>query len=235
MGIPMQSHDTLGVGIYSFADAARFIGAKPADLRRWMHGYSYSTRDGQDYSAPLWDTQLADTDIDGLGFKDLIELRFVQTFRDAGVPLTLIRNTLIEAKERLSTPYPFTCKKFKTDGKRIFMEVVEKTGDESLVDVVKRQNVIAKIIGPSLREGVEHDMRGNAARWFPIKNSKAVVFDPARKFGQPILTEFGVPTAAISEAVKAEGGDQKLVARIYEVSIAAVKKAVEFENRIVHS
>lgn len=233
--MPIQSHDTLGVGVYSFADAARFIGAKPQDLRRWLHGYNYQTRDGEDFSAPLWETQLADTDIDGVGFKDLIELRFVQTFRNAGVSLPLIRSTLMEAKERFSSPYPFTCKRFKTDGKRIFMEVVEKTGDESLVDVVKRQNVIAKVIGPSLREGVELDMRGNARRWFPIKNSKAVVFDPARKFGQPILTDFGVPTAAISEAVKAEGGDQKLVAKIYEVSVAAVKKAVEFENRIVHS
>lgn len=225
---------TFGVGIYSFADAARFIGATPSELRRWMLGYTRKNRDGELlFSPPLWASQLSSADIEGLGFKDLIELRFVHTFRDEGVPVHVIRRTLAVAKERLSTPYPFTCKKFKTDGKRIFMEVIEETGEESLVDVEKQQNVIQKVIGPSLRKGVELDMQGEAARWFPLKNSKAIVFDPARKFGQPILAEYDIPTAAIVEAVKAEGGDENRVAQWYEVPLAAVRKAVEFETRVV--
>jgi len=112
------------------------------------------------------------------------------------------------------------------------MEVVEETGDESLVDVEKQQNVIQKVIGPSLREGVELDMQGEATRWFPMKNSRAVVFDPARKFGQPILSEFDVPTVAIADAVRAEGGNERRVAKLYEVSLAAVRKAVEFESKV---
>ena len=199
-----------------------------------MLGYTHKNLDGESaHSPPLWSSQLSDTDIDGLGFKDLIELRFVHTFRDAGVSLNIIRRTLAVAKERLSTPYPFTCKKFRTDGKRIFMEVIEETGDESLVDVEKQQNVIQKVIGPSLREGVELDMGGGAARWFPLKHSKAVVFDPARKFGQPILSDYDIPTAAIVEALRAENGNEKRVSRLYEVSLAAVRKAVEFETQAV--
>lgn len=233
MGIPMQSQNTLGVGIYSFADAGRFIGAKPRELRRWALGYQHKTRSGEDaFSSPLWRTQLVDTDIEGLGFKDLIELRFVHAFRDEGVPLQVIRRTLEEARDRLSAPYPFTCKKFRTDGKHIFMEVIEETGDESLVDIVKRQNVIQKVIGPSLREGVELDMQGEAARWFPLRGSKAIVLDPARKFGQPILTDFDIPTITIVSAVKAEGGNEKRVAKLYDVSVAAVRKAMEFESRV---
>jgi len=233
MGIPAQSQATLGVGVYSFADAARFIGAKPRDLRRWTLGYSYKTSKGDEtFSSPLWRLQLADTEIEGLGFKDLIELRFVHAFRDEGVSLSVIRRTLEVARERLSAPYPFTCKKFKTDGKRIFMEVVEETGDESLVDVEKQQNVIQKVIGPSLREGVELDMQGEAARWFPLRGSKAIVFDPTRKFGQPILAEYDVPTIAIVDAVKAEGGNERRVAKLYDVPLTAVRKALEFESEV---
>lgn len=233
MGIPMQSQGTLGVGIYSFADAARFIGAKSRDLRRWTLGYTHKSRDGDEaFSSPLWRTQLAETDTEGLGFKDLIELRFVQAFRSEGVSMQVIRRTLEVSRERFSSPYPFTCKRFRTDGKRIFMEVVEETGDESLVDVEKQQNVIQKVIGPSLREGVELDMQGEAMRWFPMKNSRAVVFDPARKFGQPILSEFDIPTVAIADAVRAEGGNERRVAKLYEVSLAAVRKAVEFESKV---
>jgi uncharacterized protein (DUF433 family) len=229
----MQSQDTFGVGVYSFADAARFIGAKPRELRRWALGYSHKTRNGQDsFSSPLWRTQLASTDIEGLGFKDLIELRFVHAFRDEGVSMPIIRRTLEVARQRFSAPYPFTCKKFRTDGKRIFMEVIEETGDESLVDVEKQQNVIRKVIGPSLRDGVELDMQGEASRWFPLKNSKAVVFDPTRKFGQPILAEYDVPTIAIVHAVKAEGGNEKRVAKLYDVPLVAVRKAMEFEARV---
>lgn len=234
MGLPMQSQSTLGVGIYSYADAARFIGADSADLRRWMHGYSYRNRSGEpQHSAPLWDGQLSKTDIDGLGFRDLIELRFVNTFRNSGVPLFLIRRTIEETRESFDTPYPFTSARFKTDGKRIFMEVIEESGDKSLVDVVKRQNVFGKVISPSLREGIELNWQDEATRWYPVKNSKAIVFDPERKFGQPILTEYDVPTAALIEAVKAEGGDEKRVARMYEVPVAAVRKALQFEKRIV--
>ena len=233
MSISMQAQGAFGVGVYSFADAARFIGAKPRELRRWALGYPHKTRGGDDaFSAPLWRTQLVDTDIEGLGFKDLMELRFVHAFRDEGVSLPVIRRTLEVARERLSAPYPFTCKRFRTDGKRIFMEVVEETGDESLVDVEKQQNVIQKVIGPSLREGVELDMQGEAARWFPLRGSKAIVFDPLRKFGQPILADFDIPTVAIVDALRAEGGDERRVARLYDVSLAAVRKALEFESRV---
>ena len=229
---PMQK--SLGIGIYSFADAARFIGAKPVELRRWMLGYNHKSKDGEQiFSKPLWKNQLSNLDVEGLGFQDLIELRFIHTFRGTGVSLNTIRRTLDVARERLSTPYPFTCQKFKTDGRTIFMQVLEETGDESLVDVLKQQNVMNKIIGPSLRAGVELDLRGSATRWFPLKNSKAIVFDPTRKFGQPILNFFDIPTAAIVESVKAESGNHQRVANLFDVPVLAIKKALEFENRTI--
>lgn len=234
MGLPIQSLSTLGVGIYSYADAARFIGAHPRDLRRWMNGYSYKSRGGDtEHSAPLWDGQLSETGIDGLGFRDLIELRFVHTFRNSGVPLALIRRTIEEARDSFDARYPFTSARFRTDGKRIFMEVIEESGDPSLVDVVKRQNVFGKVISPSLREGIELNLQDEAARWYPMRNSKVVVFDPDRSFGQPILADYGVPTAALVESFKAEDGDEKRVARMYEIPVSAVRKAIQFEKRIL--
>ncbi|MFC3816638.1 DUF433 domain-containing protein [Lysobacter sp. GCM10012299] len=220
------------MGIYSFPDAARFIGAESSALRRWMLGYP-GTRHGEKHQyAPLWRPQLAGTDIEGVGFRDLIELRFVRTFVAVGVPLLLIRRTIEELRERLGNEYPFTSTAFKTDGRRIFMELLDENGDSALVDVVKRQNVMAKVIGPSLREGVELNVADQAARWYPVPKSKAIVFDPERKFGQPILADSGVPTVAIAKAVKAEGGNLNRVAKLYEISTAAVRKAVAFEERV---
>jgi uncharacterized protein (DUF433 family) len=232
MGIPTQALSTLGVGIYSYADAARFIGTESRELRRWMKGYS-TKRHGETHEyQPLWRPQLAESDIEGIGFRDLIELRFVRLFVSAGVPLFLIRRTIDELRERLGKEYPFTSTSFKTDGRRIFMEMLNGNGDPSLVDIVKRQNVMTKVIGPSLREGIELNVDEEAMRWYPMPHTKAIVFDPERSFGQPILNESGIPTIAIVDAVRAQGGDIQRVARLYEIPAAAVRRAVAFESRI---
>lgn len=112
------------------------------------------------------------------------------------------------------------------------MEMLDDNGDKALVDVVKRQNVMAKVIGPSLREGVELNIDDEAARWFPVARSRTIVLDPDRSFGHPILTGSGVPTIAIADAVKAEGGNMNRVARLYEISVTEVRKAAAFEQQV---
>ncbi|AWH23128.1 DUF433 domain-containing protein [Stenotrophomonas sp. ZAC14D2_NAIMI4_6] len=231
MGIALPAQESLGVGLYSYADAARFIGGSSSELRRWLKGYQGRKHGNPEVHPPLWKSQWADSEIDGIGFRDLIELRFVRTFVACGVPLNLVRRTIVELNERLGKEYPFTSTSFKTDGRRIFMELVGDSGDAALVDVVKRQDVMRKVIAPSLREGIELGIDDRAERWFPLKGSRAVVFDPQRSFGQPILSESGVPTVAIVEAMQAEGGDERRVARLYDLPLAAVKKALQFENR----
>uniref|UniRef100_UPI003F8149BB DUF433 domain-containing protein n=1 Tax=Xanthomonas sp. 0924 TaxID=2835534 RepID=UPI003F8149BB len=230
MGIPLQLQGSFGVGLYSFADAARFIGAETRELRRWMQGYSTTRAGSRHEYGPLWVSQVADFQLDGVGFRDLVELRFIHTFVDAGVPLLLIRRAIDELRERLGHQYPFTSTAFKTDGRRIFMEILDDNGDQALVDVVKRQNVITRVIGPSLREGIELNVDDEATKWYPLARSKSVVFDPERSFGQPILTESGIPTIAIVEAFEAEGRDVGRVARLYEISSAEVNRALLFEK-----
>jgi uncharacterized protein (DUF433 family) len=231
MGIPVQQQGTFGVGVYSFADAARLIGTESRELRRWMKGYTTKRHGEKHEYEPLWHSQLSETEIDGIGFRDLIELRFVRLFVSAGVPLILIRQTIAELRERLGKEYPFTSTAFKTDGRRIFMDMLNENGDRALVDIVKRQDVMPKVIGPSLRDGVELNIDEEATRWYPLPKSKEVVLDPQRSFGQPILSDYGIPTIAIVEAVKAEGGNVKRVARIYEIPTAAVRRAMAFEDR----
>lgn len=232
MGIALPAQDTFGLGLYSYADAARFIGGRPHELRRWLKGYTGQHNGQRTVLAPLWSPQWTGSGIEGVGFRDLVELRFVRTFVACGVPLNLIRHTIDEVHEQLGKDYPFTSTSFKTDGRRIFMELLDASGDAALVDVVKRQDVIRKVIAPSLRDGIELSVEDKAERWFPVKGSRAVVFDPHRSFGQPILAASGVPTIAIAEALQAEDGDEQRVARLYAVSLADVRKAAAFEQRV---
>ena len=225
-----DNHSLLfGKGAYSFADAARYLGASTREVRRWISRQEGSNEPG---SSGLWVSQLHGTDVEGIGFKDLIELRFVRIFRSEGVSLSVIRRTIEVARKQFSVPYPFTSKRFRTDGRQIFLEVIEECGGASLVDLSRRQNVIERVVGPSLRVGVELDPCGEAARWYPLRQSRSIVLDPSRSFGRPILADSGVPTAAISDALAAEKNDEKRVARLFEVPLAAVKRAMEFESQL---
>jgi uncharacterized protein (DUF433 family) len=217
----------VGIGLYTPAEASLYTGIPAADIRRWLFGY---TAHGVQYPG-IWSSELADLDEAVLGFHDLIEIRFVHAFRQHGISLQAIRNASQQAKELFNQAYPFTCKRFQTDGRSIFATVLSETGDESLLDLIKRQYAFEQVIKPSLYEGIDYTESEAAQRWYPVKRSKAIVLDPSRNFGKPVLTMAGIDTATIFSAYKTEGKDTKRVALLYEISTAAVEAAVHFEQR----
>ena len=99
-----------------------------------------------------------------------------------------------------------------------------------LVDLKRRQGVFRAVVEPSLRD-LEFDA-DVVARWFPLgMGRRSIVIDPARAFGRPVAAEAGVPTEVLAGAVAVEGSPEK-VARLYEVSPAAVRDALRFEQAL---
>ncbi|MEX2333380.1 MAG: DUF433 domain-containing protein, partial [Pseudohongiella sp.] len=209
----------IGIGLYSPAEAAAYTGIPSVELRRWLFGYTANGR----HHEGLWQPELANTADNALSFHDLLEIRFVHAFRKHGVTLQAIRSASEHAREMFNQAYPFTCKRFQTDGRSVFALVQEETGEESLVDLVKRQNVFSQVISPSLYVGIEYADDDSARRWFPMKNNKRVVLDPARNFGKPVLAGYGVGVEAVVGAWHAEGEDTSRVARLYDIPVAAVE------------
>jgi uncharacterized protein (DUF433 family) len=216
----------VGVGLYTPAEASLYTGIPATDIRRWLFGY---TAHGVQHPG-LWNSELANLDECVLGFHDLLEIRFVHAFRQHGVSLQAIRSASQQAKDLFDQAYPFTCKRFQTDGRSIFATVLNETGDEALLDLVKRQYAFEQVIKPSLYEGIDYTGSGAAQRWYPVKR-KAIVLDPSRNFGKPVLASTGIDTAAIFSAYQAEGNSAKRVALLYEIPTAAVEAAVNFEHR----
>lgn len=216
----------LGVGLYTPTEAAAYTGIPASQIRRWLFGYSSG---GKHYPG-LWHPQLEGKADQALGFHDLLEIRFVNVFRHHGVSLQAIRLASSHAREMFNQTYPFTCKRFQTDGNAIFATVLEQTGDESLLDLAKKQYAFKQVVSSSLYRGIEYD-NNEAQRWFPLNRSNRVVLDPARNFGKPVLTETGMTVEAIVSAWRAEGEDKKRVAALYEVNVADVEAAILFEQR----
>jgi uncharacterized protein (DUF433 family) len=225
--------DIIGTGIYPLHQAARLVGAEARALRRWLYGYSRKYKDEHVRSEPLWSTQLKDENLPGdvIGFRDLLEARMVAAFVRHGVDLKVIRKTIAAASRDFSVDYPLTQQQFLTDGKRIFMEAVEAaTGESKMIDVVRKQFVFSDIIKPSLYAGIEYSAEG-AVRWFPLER-KTVVLDPAVQFGTPIVAHAGIPTDTIYASYLAEGKDETMVARIFDVTSQMVTDAIEFEEQL---
>lgn len=231
----MTTNTTLiGTGLYSLPQASRLVGADLRSVRRWMLGYRRPYRGEVRSSPPLWRTQLVDADLaePTIGFRDLLELRLVNAFAKHGVDLRVIRATADAARSSFGSDYPLTMKRFLTDGKRIFAEVIEETGETRILDTARGQYVFTVIVTPSLYAGIEYE--GDvAARWFPLGGGKkSVVVDPSIQFGAPIVAETGIPTDTLYAAFMAEGRDKKAVARIFDIDIRHVDAAIHFEQKL---
>jgi uncharacterized protein (DUF433 family) len=232
----------LGRGVYGAAEALRLINFRrsfetsghtisPQTVARWLRGYDYTVDGVVHHSDPLWRPDYANNDDTiELSFRDLIELRFVKTFKDHGLSLQTIRKCFKRAVDLVHDERPFSTQKFRTDGRTIFLQITDEVREGEMIDLKHRQSVFQSFIQPSL-----HDLEFDAdivARWFPLGSGrKTIVVDPARSFGRPISVEGGVPVETLRDAVEAEGSD-KVVALLYDVPLAAVRDAVAFQQRL---
>ncbi len=220
----------LGLGVYTLGEASRLSGVAPQRIRRWLLGYKYSY-DGQPQSqAPLFRGQIAPFESKlELGFRDLLEVRIVNAFAEAGLGLPTIRKALERASTLINSDHPFSTAQFRTDGRAIFLEIRNLDHEPVLVDILKGQYAFRKIIEPSFKNLEFAD--GEAVRWWPMSRQRTVVIDPTVAFGQPIAAKSGIPTFTLANAVRAEGSVQRASAA-YRASIEEVRDALEFERSL---
>jgi uncharacterized protein (DUF433 family) len=157
-------------------------------------------------------------------------LRFVKAFRDLGLGLPTIRNCFKRAVDEVHNDRPFSTRRFRTDGRTIFLEITHDVREGELIDLKRRRRAFHRVVAPRLRD-LEFDADA-VALWFPLGISrKSVVIDPARAFGRPIILDGRVPTEILFEAVRIEGSPEK-VAKLYEVPLPAVREAVMFQQQL---
>ncbi|QEE45950.1 hypothetical protein FVA81_15620 [Rhizobium sp. WL3] len=226
----MKEEAPLGIGFYSANEAARLLDTPVRNVRRWLGGYSYKQGNQVFHVEPLWTPQLPrhDNNIE-LGFRDLIELRFVKEFIKAGLGLKTIRHCLDYARECVNDEHPFSTRRFQTDGRTIFLESATVAGDATLLDLKDKQYTIKAVIERTFKDlDIEKD---SVRRWRPYKGKSSIIVDPSLVFGQPTTAIYNVPTIALAQAVSAEGS-AKAVSLLYEVPISVVRDAVAFEEML---
>lgn len=222
----------LETGIYTIPEAAELVAAERAVVRVWVEGRG-------EKQEPVIDNQIGRIDRKvAVSFTNLMELRFVACFANAGVRLNEIRRVLDEARRLLRHPHPFaTNVVFKTDGKKIVAELltkaVGKNGERTdLLDLKSKNFEMAIIVMQTLKEDVKFDPKGEAIYWKPRPTiAPNVIVHPMYAFGKPVLKASRIPTETLARAYKAEGS-LGAVANSYEVSEAQVREAVSFEKHL---
>jgi uncharacterized protein (DUF433 family) len=223
----------IGRGVYTLSEAARLSAVPARRIRRWTSGYRYKHRGEFRYSPPP--VASVAPEYDGapvVSFGDLIEVRFLNAFREYGVSWNVIRTASAAARELIGRPHPFSSRIFRTDGRTILAELTRVTGDKLLLNLVNHQYELERIVSPFLYAGLEYNHEEQPARWWPLGESRHVLIDPQRALGAPIDPDEGVPTRVIYNAFLAEES-VGFVARWFEIKPEAVRDAVEFEESLI--
>lgn len=166
-------------------------------------------------------------------FRDLMELRFVNAFRIAGVSWARILRAAEYAGPRFNTDYPFSHRRFQTDGADVF-----DYNDSGLEQISQKgQMAFAAIIDPFLFDPVQYTA-DVPTRWYPAEEwglhsvGRDVMIDPGFSFGAPVVSERCIPTDTLHLNFIAEGRSAAAVARSYMISENTVRQAVDFEEEL---
>jgi uncharacterized protein (DUF433 family) len=226
--LQIKGNDTYwGRGAYTAPEAARLTGVPRPRIHRWLEGRSRIYKGEQVFDTPLWLPEFAP--IDGtlhLSFRDLVELRVVDRFRAAHLSMPYLRKVVEAAQEILKDTHPFSNTRLKSDGRRVYIEILSATNEPALVEVLSGQHAFHSIVSEGLKD-IEFE-GGFASYWRPAHGKGQVVVDPRRSMGQPILDDSGLPTSVV-KLHATNGRSVREISRDFDVTEKAVRSALAFE------
>ncbi len=224
-------YQLIGKGLYTLRDAYRFTQVPSRRIVRWTRGYKYRYAGKVLFSKPLVAHELNPVNNQPiLSFLDLIEIRFLNAFRSYGVSWKAIRIAAQRAQEILKYTHPFSTKRFKTEGRSIFADFVDETGDQLLLDLVRDQYEFKKVVSPYLYTGIEF-YNEEPMRWWPMGKSAGIVIDPQLSFGAPTVARVGIQTRVLMNSYKAENS-YEAVADWYGINTTMVEHAIQYEKNL---
>lgn len=217
----------LGQGVYTVAEVSRLTGLHPSRVRSWFKQRS----DGSGYS-PVFRSDYQPVDGDyAVSFFDLIDVLIAGAFRDQfHVPMHVVRRTHRLLREQLDVEHPFCHSDLYTDGKRIFLSAASELSEQTLHEVISRQQFFLHI-----KEKLHHidynEITKLAHRW---RIAGGVVVDPSICMGKPTVANTGITTYVIANQYHANDDNAGLIADLYGISEKDVANAVTFEDWYRH-
>lgn len=219
-------------GFYTISEAARLLGMEsPQRVSRWLQ----PTRTGGD-PVIVRDYPRVGREHE-ISFLDLIEIRFVEHFRQQKISLQSLRLAAKNARKELGVSHPFATSsvKFQTDRKQVFLETAKEADDKFLLNLMTNQVEIYDVIESLFAKDLEFDIQGFARQWRPAPDvAPNVLVSPIFAFGKPVISKRHIPTKTVYQSWLANDGQDEVVSDWFEIADDDVKEAVRFELRYLH-
>ena len=225
---------TLGVGIYTPAEAAFYARVSTRLMKRWVFGDAGGK--------PVIDRQLQDSEEKVVTFLDFVQTLAVREVRNRHkIPLQKIRAGVDVAKQKYGVGYPLACRHtiylFGDQKRQGHGEIVirlpaldEPAGDQFVQLTGKgKDNQLLRPVVEMFIDNLHFDLgTGLANLYRPMTDGDAaVVLNPDHRFGEPIVDPGGYSVQALWHATNAEGGIEA-AAEAYGVTDAEVRLANKY-------
>lgn len=212
---------TLDSGVYRLADVARYTELHANRVRSWFK------MPQADNKTPLFygDYGIIEHQT-AVSFLDMIDVLVAGQFRNEGVSLGIVRKAYASLQKRLACDHPFCHQDLYTDGRSIFVLAASEVGDETLSEIVTRQQFFMQIRDQLMR--IDYGKATRIAEKWRIADG--VVINPRICTGKPLVESSGITTLVISNCYFANEEDAAIVSELFNVSEAHVLNAVDFER-----
>ena len=217
-----ENQPTIGQGIYTPRDIAHILQQPVAKVRRWINVY-WDGQLGMDYNRRYsWrtDGSLA------VSFHTLVEFYLMLLLGEAGVAPRRVMEAHRQLSQLFDSPFPFArrdvLKNIHTDNKNIYFEL--PGGEIVSLDGTRQLNLNFIRIFCQKLDFAENDL---ANKFYPMGRDKAIVVDPSRKFGHPLVSDHNVYPEVLYGHFKA-GDPVDYIAYVYELRAKEVEDALEF-------
>lgn len=217
-----QNIISLGNGVYTVPDIARILRLPYHTVNSWLNDH-WDNKLGKAFQAK-YSWRIDNTR--AVSFHTLVEFYTMLQFSDAGVTTKRILEAHEELAARYQTAYPFAqqevLQNMKTDGKHIYFDaaggVIELNG--------KKQFHLDYIQSFMLKLDFNEQL---AVRLWPLGKNKAVVCDPAHKFGQPVIHGTNIQTEVLYQMYLAKE-PIPFIASLYDLPVKKIKEAIVYHE-----
>jgi uncharacterized protein (DUF433 family) len=219
----------LGEGIYLVKDVSKILHLEYEKVYRWIVGYWGGNLD------PHIKYTFGEADNRAINFYSLIEFYTFFKLREKGLSTTEIRKLHTELSKILDNPYPFAVAqdyfvehRQSKKTKKIRKRFVYYTYLDSLIKLSPKKQFSLSFMEEFL-DKIEFDDNNIAVRFFPLSNSKNVVVDPKRQFGQPIISGTNIKTQTLFNLYR--GGETlENISILYNIPVNKVEDAITFQT-----
>jgi uncharacterized protein (DUF433 family) len=222
--------DQWDVPIYTYADAAYYLGIHRGTLRTWVIGRTIPYKGELRRLDPL--IKAADARTGLMSFYNLAEAHILAASRyKHHVPLRSVRNAIIHLQNRYPSLHPLLSKEFYTDGLDLFIKGMEDTENLS------RQGQLGfKPILDLFLHRIEFDEEFRPKKVWPLvrgqsESEKVVSLVFGVSAGRPTVDGTGVPVMMLWQRNRAGESEEEL-ADDYDIDVSRVKKAIEYIKHI---